>query len=142
MPSPAVTKADMALPQLRTLLEELRDYTPPLDLLRKLNPRHIAPAAGKDGSWWKGKGKALPEDEMSLIRVLNGQEEIAALQTPKVSVTRRDSWSELIYGRESCSPDLLVSDSRVCFPVSSKGSCRNRQILSAIALLRSNPYKA
>ncbi len=83
--------------QLRKLLEELQDYTPPLDLLAKLSPDAplIARAARKENSsWWRSLSKSKRKDEnagmgpgdreRALIRVLSGDEELAELTTPKV----------------------------------------------------------
>lgn len=94
--------------QLRSLLLELKDYSPPLDLVRQLSPDapYLARKARKEGllkskTWWQGlkekastlattdKGKEVGRDqgwrEKSLVRVLSGEEELAELQTPKVS---------------------------------------------------------
>jgi hypothetical protein len=82
--------------QLRKLLEELQDYSPPLDLLAKLSPDAplLARAAKKtSSSWWQsmrsakkdGTNDGEPGDrEKALIRVLSGEEELAELTTPKV----------------------------------------------------------
>ena len=83
--------------QLRKLLEELQDYSPPLDLLAKLSPdapllaREALKAekAGKGSSWWKsisgnGKTETPTERERALVKVLSGEEELEALTTPKV----------------------------------------------------------
>lgn len=88
--------------QLRKLLEELKDYTPPLDLLAKLSPdapllaREAVKAEqeGRGAAWWKGfagnGAKESPggptERERALVRVLSGEEELEALTTPKVSL--------------------------------------------------------
>ena len=84
-------------PQLRKLYDELKDYTPPLDLLRRLSPdapvlaRRLRESASKD-SWWNKmrKGNRAPESkderERSLVRVLSGEEELAELDVPKVSL--------------------------------------------------------
>lgn len=86
--------------QLRKLLEELKDYTPPLDLLAKLSPdapllaREAIKAEreGRGASWWKGLtgssdasggGKTPTERERALVKVLSGEEELEALTTPK-----------------------------------------------------------
>lgn len=87
--------------QLRKLLEELQDYTPPLDLLAKLSPdapllaREAIKAEreGRGASWWKGlkgtngssesTGKTPTERERALVKVLSGEEELEALTTPK-----------------------------------------------------------
>ncbi|KAJ9100959.1 hypothetical protein QFC19_005355 [Naganishia cerealis] len=82
--------------QLRKLLEELQDYSPPLDLLAKLSPdapllaREALKAekAGKGSSWWKsissnGKPEGPTERERALVKVLSGEEELEALTTPK-----------------------------------------------------------
>jgi protein AFG1 len=81
---------------LRKLYDELKDYSPPLDLLRRLSPdapvlaRRMRENAGKD-SWWNklGKSKGQPETkderERALVRVLSGEEELAELDVPKVS---------------------------------------------------------
>jgi hypothetical protein len=84
--------------QLRKLLEELQDYSPPLDLLAKLSPdapllareAMKAEKAGKGASWWKsmsgnGKAETASERERALVKVLSGEEELEALTTPKVS---------------------------------------------------------
>lgn len=86
--------------QLRKLLEELKTYTPPLDLLAKLSPdapllaREALKAEkeGRGASWWKGltgtangkEGQGPTERERALVRVLSGEEELEALTTPKV----------------------------------------------------------
>lgn len=87
--------------QLRKLLEELQDYTPPLDLLAKLSPdapllareAMKAEKEGKGASWWKGltsndkgdaQGNGPTERERALVKVLSGEEELEALTTPKV----------------------------------------------------------
>ncbi|ORY34742.1 AFG1-like ATPase-domain-containing protein [Naematelia encephala] len=73
--------------KLRKLLDELSEYTPPLDLLARLGP--TAPVQAKravkgETSWWKGKTKAdATEQEQALVRVLSGQEELENLRTPK-----------------------------------------------------------
>ncbi|KAJ9116379.1 hypothetical protein QFC22_004820 [Naganishia vaughanmartiniae] len=82
--------------QLRKLLEELEDYSPPLDLLAKLSPdapllareAMKAQRAGKGASWWKsisgnGKTETPSERERALVKVLSGEEELEALTTPK-----------------------------------------------------------
>lgn len=81
--------------QLRHLLNELKDYEPPLDLLAKLAPTAPYRArvvreeeeAGVLGKLWKGKGRdnSTPADhrERALVRMLSGEEELANLSTPK-----------------------------------------------------------
>jgi len=73
----------------------LQDYSPPLDLLAKLDS--TAPALAKraqllakNKGWWDAKGKAKmrellggKEMEQGLVKVLSGEEEIANLTTPK-----------------------------------------------------------
>lgn len=89
--------------QLRKLYDELKDYTPPLDLLRRLSPD--APALARrlrnsKQSWWnktlsmaKSEGSSgqteattlLEDRERALVRVLSGEEELAELNVPKAS---------------------------------------------------------
>ncbi|ORX37709.1 AFG1-like ATPase-domain-containing protein [Kockovaella imperatae] len=73
--------------KLKHLLEELRDYAPPVSLLAKLDPaRTISQrdiSRSSSSSWWKGKARATEDDETSLVRILSGQEELEALRTPK-----------------------------------------------------------
>lgn len=86
--------------QLRHLLNTLREYSPPLDLLAKLDSS--APAMAKRAQlnarrkgWWDSNGLTKAgararelfggagEVEEGLVRVLSGEEEIANLRTPK-----------------------------------------------------------
>ena len=75
------------------LLDELAEYSPPLDLLAKLTPsapmRARAVRQAEGSGWFKGKDKAdglrgAGEREKGLVRVLSGEEELANLTTPKV----------------------------------------------------------
>lgn len=77
--------------QLKKLLVTLEDYQPPLELMDKLLPKappSLDSSLSTGTSWFKGKGKQLvagsDERERQLVRVLTGEEELAALQTPKV----------------------------------------------------------
>jgi hypothetical protein len=78
---------------LKKLLVTLEGYEPPLELMDKLLPK-TAPNLNSEvytgTSWFKGKGKQLvagsDERQRDLVRVLTGEEELAALQTPKVRI--------------------------------------------------------
>ncbi|WVO23098.1 uncharacterized protein IAS62_004443 [Cryptococcus decagattii] len=79
--------------KLRHLLDTLNDYSPPLELLAKLNPSAPYIAQQKEQtSWWKGSngtgehlgfGETNGEVEKRLVKVLSGEEELANLKTPK-----------------------------------------------------------
>lgn len=59
-----------------------------MELLAKLGP--TPPRRKRKHSWWHGRGDhaefASTDKERALVRVMTGEEEIAALQTPKVSL--------------------------------------------------------
>ncbi|KAE8542517.1 hypothetical protein D1P53_001296 [Cryptococcus gattii VGV] len=79
--------------KLRHLLDTLSDYSPPLELVAKLNPSAPYIAQQKEQtSWWKGSkgtgehlgfGETNGEVEKRLVKVLSGEEELANLKTPK-----------------------------------------------------------
>lgn len=83
--------------QLRHLLSTLRDYSPPIELLSKLAPsapfraRQVSQQSSSS-SWWKGKGRATSSEfgeghqGREPVRVLSGEEELANLNTPKVTL--------------------------------------------------------
>ncbi|OWZ77983.1 AFG1-family ATPase [Cryptococcus neoformans Bt85] len=79
--------------KLRQLLNTLHDYSPPLELVAKLNPSapYIAQQKEQTSCWKgnKGTGEHLGfsrtngEVEKRLVKVLSGEEELANLKTPK-----------------------------------------------------------
>lgn len=68
------------------MIKDLEEYEPPMELLAKLGP---TPPRRPKRTWWHGRGDhaefGATEKERALVRVMTGEEEIAALTTPKVS---------------------------------------------------------